>query len=471
MHALRREVASNRAPIRRCTQIIDASLTTTTERGPQSHRTGTLVKSISLCNVLRHNIAEARFDASPRLLRRSQLSLRKDMTRNERQNAVMADGDFIERISLEAALTWVDAAPRGAAIEEAPLSAAYGRVLAEPIAFPADRPPFDLACLDGYALAADATLGASVYNPLSLPLAPTAQSLTGLHAVACCAGAPLPRGADAVLPIDAAEVRSGILEVGEPAPRGAGAIKRGDIARSGAIALPAGLRLGPAQIALAASAGVKTAKVARRPVTTLWIAGAKPPGVEALAAAMSALIARDGGVARCSVGGLLDDDSDALILVGRSGWGEDDDSVVRLQAAGGRWDCHGVAFSPGGSTGLGWIGGKPVVLVPGDPYSALAAYEVIVGRLVRRLAGRPAAFAGIARWCKLAAKIASPVGVAEFVPVAIDGAVATPIAVAPFDGLLGLSRAAGFTLIPAGLEGFAEGVEIEVMALDAGEAR
>jgi molybdopterin molybdotransferase len=381
----------------------------------------------------------------------------------------MAHESFAERITLEAAWAWIDAAPARRAVEEAELPAALGRVLAEPVAFAADRPATDLGIVDGYALPAEATLGASAYNPLSLPLAPSGGAAATPFATACCAGAPLPPGADAVLPIHAVEASAGMLKVGEPAPRGVGVARRGEAARRGETALPAGRRLGPTQIALAASAGAKVVKVARRPVVALWLAGAKPPGAEALAIALSALVARDGAIVRRSDGGALDGDADALVMVGRSGWGEDDDSVTRLQAAGGRLDHHGVAFAPGGSTGLGWLGATPAILVPGDPYAALATYETLVGRLVRRLAGRPAPFAGPGRRCRLAGKIASPVGVAEFAPVAIDGGSATPIAIAPSDGLLGLSRAQGFTLVAAGLEGFAEGAEVEVVTLDSGE--
>ena len=382
----------------------------------------------------------------------------------------MARRNFIERITLEAALAWIDAAPARGAVEEVALTAALGRVLAEPVTFGVDRPPFDLAFIDGYALQADATLGATAYNPLSLPLVPSGEAAATHFAAACCAGAPLPPGADAVLPTDAVEASAGMVEVSEPAPRGAGVARRGGTARRGEITLPAGRWLGPMQIALAASAGAKVVKLATRPVVELWLAGAKLPGVEALATAISALVARDGGIAHCSVGGALNGGGDALVMVGRSGWGDDDNSIPQLLAQGGKLDHHGVAFAPSGSIGFGWLGPRPVVLIPGDPYAALAAYEVFVGRLVRRLAGRPASFARSVRRCRLVGKIASPVGVAEFAPVTIDGDSATLVAIAPSDGLVGLARADAFALVPAGLEGFAEGAEIDVVELNCGGA-
>jgi len=135
----------------------------------------------------------------------------------------MASRNFIERITLDAALAWIDAAPARGTVEEAALTAALGRVLAEPVTFGVDRPPFDLPLIDGYPLQADATLGASDSNPLSLPLAPPGEAAATHFAAACRAGAPLPPGADAVLPIDAVEASAGMVEVSEPAPGPVGA--------------------------------------------------------------------------------------------------------------------------------------------------------------------------------------------------------------------------------------------------------
>jgi molybdopterin molybdotransferase len=234
------------------------------------------------------------------------------------------------------------------------------------------------------------------------------------------------------------------------------------------VALPAGRRLGPAQLALAASAGMDAVTVVRSANVAIWLAGPKHQACEVLADALSLLVARDGGVARCRVGAWPEGGADAVLLVGRSGWGADDDAALRLEAAGGRLEHHGIAMIPGGSAGLGWAGAVPVVLLPGDPYAALATYEVLAGRLLRRLAGRPAAFAGGTRRCVLARKVASPVGWAEFVPIVCAGGTATPVAPSPSDGLACLARADGFLLVPAGLEGYAEGTEVEIVMTNAG---
>jgi molybdopterin molybdotransferase len=150
-------------------------------------------------------------------------------------------------------------------------------------------------------------------------------------------------------------------------------------------------------------------------------------------------------------------------MVGRSGWGEDDDAVHVIAAAGGRIDHHGLALTPGGSAGLGWLGAAPLLLLPGDPLFALVTYELLAGRLLRRLAGRAADFPCPIQRLVLTRKIASPVGISEFVPVVCEGSSVEPLALAPADGRAGYARADGFLVVPAGLEGYPPGAMVEVV--------
>lgn len=381
----------------------------------------------------------------------------------------LAGGGFSERLSLEVAWAWLDARPAPLAAEDAPLAESAGRVLAEAIYFSGDRPPIALALIDGYAVQAESALGASAYNPLPLTLSSEGAAVAPGAASPVRAGTAAPEGADTVLPLSFGEVLGGMLHVCEAAPRGAGLARRGEAAAAGDLALPAGQFLGSAQLALAASIGLTHLKLVRRPSVALWIAGAKPPARESLAPALSALIARDGGTAQL----VASDDApppgaDVLLMAGRSGWGADDDALTRLRSWGGEIAHHGLALTPGGSAGLGVLGEAPVLLLPGDPYAALATYEALAGRLIRRFAGRPAAFAGPTRRLKLARKIASPVGVAEFALVACEAEVAWPMTPSPSDGLATLARADGFVLISAGQEGFGEGAEVEVVMLRSG---
>ena len=210
--------------------------------------------------------------------------------------------------------------------------------------------------------------------------------------------------------------------------------------------------------------------VRRGPVVALVLAGPKPPAIEALGFAMAALVQRDGGVARLvpcegDIARTLSGDAaaDLVLLVGRSGWGEDDNAIEAIAAAGGRMDHHGLAMSPGGSAGLGWLGGAPLLLLPGDPLSALVTYELLAGRLLRRLAGRAAEWPCAVQRFTLSRKIVSPIGTSEWVPIVCRGTCAEPLGVPPADGLVCYARADGFLVIPADLEGYAPGTLVEVV--------
>ena len=198
-----------------------------------------------------------------------------------------------------------------------------------------------------------------------------------------------------MLPPEVVEAKGPVLEVCGAVARGSGVGRKGQGARCGETAITAGRRLDAPQIALAASLGLTELTVRRRPDVALVLAGPKPPATEALGLAIAALVERDGGVAHCtppptemarSLAGVAP--SGLIMFVGRSGQGQDDDAVAAIVAAGGRIDYHWLALTPAGSAGLGWLGATPLLLLPGDPLSALASYELLAGRLVRRLAGR-----------------------------------------------------------------------------------
>jgi len=380
------------------------------------------------------------------------------------------EASFAERLPLADAWMWLDACPDAAGPEPVPLNQAFGRVLAAPVIFPEDRPDCDLALMDGYAVHAESTLGADSYNPLFLALVPKGSRVTAGSACLCWAGEAPPPGADAVAPLDVGQATGAVVELCAAIPRGAGLARRGDAARCGDIAIPAGLRLAAARIALAASLGATQLTVRRRPDVALVLVGAKPPTIEALGVALCGLVERDGGVARCAarcgdmtqtLAGIAA--ADIVVVVGRSGWGEDDDAARAIAAARGRLDHHGLAIAPGGSAGLGWLGSAPLLLLPGDPLSALATYELLAGRLLRRLAGRASPWPYPLRRFTLSRKIASPIGVSEWTPVVCRGSSAEPLALSPADGLAGYARADGFLVVPAGLEGYAPGEGVEIV--------
>jgi len=378
---------------------------------------------------------------------------------------------FTERLSLDGAWAWLDACPRMTDVETIPLDQAFGRVLAASLTFPEDRPERDLVIADGYAVRSDSTMGASGYNPLFLALVPKGGPLAKGGAALCHAGDPLPSGADAVLPLDAGEAAGSILEICAPVARGQDVGRKGLAARQGDVAILRGRRLAGAEIALAALLGSQSLSVLRRPEIVLVVAGPKPPAVDALATALSALIARDGGLARVHLAGdagMVESvrtslGADLLLVVGRSGWGDDDEAARAIEEAGGRLDHHGLALTPGGSVGCGGLGAAvPLLLLPGDPLAALVTYDLLAGRLIRRLAGRGVALPYPVRRFTLLRKIASPIGISEWVPVRLAGGDIEPLALSQADGLAGFGQVSGFLVVPAGLEGYAPGESIEI---------
>jgi molybdopterin molybdotransferase len=159
--------------------------------------------------------------------------------------------------------------------------------------------------------------------------------------------------------------------------------------------------------------------------------------------------------------------ADLMLIAGRSGTGWDDDAALRV-AEVGELEIHGIALRPGGSAGLGRVGAAPVVMLPGDPLECLCAYEMLAGRMVRRLGGRPPELPYAVVEAEAGRKIVSMIGVVEVCRVRfVDGKVEA-IGTAESGGLASAVRADGFVVIPAPLEGYAPGSRVSVYVYGVG---
>jgi molybdopterin molybdotransferase len=345
---------------------------------------------------------------------------------------------------LAAAWAWLDAVPLGPE-ETVPAASALGRVTAAPVASPADQPDRDRAARDGHAVRAADTEGASAYSPIALAAAPIV------------AGGALPPGTDAVLEPDGFD-GAALLSL---AP-GAGVIRQGEQLRRGDPAIPPGTRLRPDHIALLAELGTAAVPVRASPRVLVRIAGPKA-GADTLTPLLAGLLARDGATA--GFGASLSGAADLIVLAGRSGPGPDDDAPAVLEAAGGRLDLHGIAIRPGGTSGLGWLGDVPVLLLPGEPLACLGAYTMLASRLVRRLAGLPWP-PGRPIVVTLRRKIVSAIGVTDLARVTLHGDEAIPLGPPEEGGLAGAARADGFVIVPEASEGHAAGSLVSVHLFD-----
>ncbi|HEX7388534.1 MAG TPA: molybdopterin biosynthesis protein [Acidiphilium sp.] len=368
---------------------------------------------------------------------------------------------FADLALLAEAWHWLDATPAPLVHETIGISDAAGRILAETVTAGSDLPSADTATTDGYAVNATETEGASAYNPLVFSL-----SSTGSTPCACpvVAGSALPAGYDAILDFGAiSQVGQNRMEILAPASPGDGVAPRASTIRAGATALAAGRRLRPQDIALLGVLGIAELRVIRRPRVALTVAGPKTGTADALTPMLRALIVRDGGqpVQANSA-------ADVILIAGRSGAGGDDIAALDLIAAGGTMTLHGIAIRPGISSGCGTLGlgPGPVILLPGDPPACLAAYDLLAGRLIRRLAGLPAELPYRAVSLPLGRKIVSMIGLADIVPVIIANGTATPAGAAGACPLTAFTRADGFVMVPETLEGHAAGDTVRIYLYD-----
>ena len=398
---------------------------------------------------------------------------------------------FLRRHTVDDALAWLDAHLPARRDESVPLTRAAGRVVSADIVSDVDVPGFDRATMDGYAVVADSTSGAAPYNRLpltvvgeALPAQPFAGAVAAGAAVRIMTGAPMPNGADAVLPAEWADAGAAaddrVVAAVAPVTPGKHVGRAGEDVRRGAVLVAAGRALRPQDLGLLSSAGVSELRVWRRPRVRLVVtgnelmpAGSKPSAhrlADANGPMLAALVERDGGVADfpglvpddpAAIGVALHASADVVIVSGGSSVGVEDHAPA-LVARDGELAVHGVAMRPSSPTGLGRIGDRLVFLLPGNPVSCLCGYDFFAGRAIRALGGRPTAWPYQSIEARLARKISSPIGRLDYARVRlVDGAV-EPLAVGGASILSSTTRADGFVIIPADSEGFAAGAEVKI---------
>ncbi len=372
----------------------------------------------------------------------------------------------VRRVALETAWTWLDSQALAPPEVAAPVSIELvGRVLARDVLSATDLPADTLTVIDGFAVRADDILGASDYNLIRLCLGGTASAGS---AVAVVAGGPIPAGFDTVLPVDCVERSGGAIDVATAVPRGNGVARAGQAVARGNRLLSAGSCLSAADVMLLSEARCDEVVLSGKPRVALASFGSKA-GADISAATLAHLMERDGAAvsARPTTGGQLEPcpEADLVVVVGRSGWGQDDVAEAMISRHGALAH-HGLALRPCGSVGFGHLAGVPLVLLPGDPLSAWVAYELLVARLLRRWSCKPSLLAFGSERCVLSRKIASPVGTADWVPLVCeaDGRV-TPAPIPAASPLSVIGRAHAFALIPAASEGVAAGDAITVHPL------
>jgi len=373
-------------------------------------------------------------------------------------------------------------------------------VLARRVTSSVDVPGFDRAAMDGYALRGEETFGAGPYNPLDfhvvgevLPGREPTNTVGPGCAVRIMTGAPLPAGADAVVPFEATEeVTDGErvrVRITEPVAPGRNVGLRGEDIACGAVVLTARRVLRPQDVGLLASIGAGPAPVVRRPrvaiLTTgdeLLPCGARPEGhriVDSNSVMLAALVERDGGVPEFGPPipdrperlreALAATTADVVLLCGGTSVGQED-HAPRLVAELGELCVHGVALRPASPAGFGFLASalpRPVFLIPGNPVSCLCAYDLFAGRAVRLLNDRSPELPYRRRMLPLASKIVSAIGRVDYVRVTVPKNRVEPLATSGASNLSSATRADGFVLVSRDREGHAAGEMVEVYLYEA----
>jgi molybdopterin molybdotransferase len=320
----------------------------------------------------------------------------------------------------------------------------------------------------------------------AFPGSPFTGTIGHRQAVRIMTGAPVPAGCDAVLPAESVDLEGpfgrghyDVLAIGEVSP-GKNIGRRGEDIDTGSELLPAGRRLRPQDVGVISSIGLDLVPVIRRPRVRLVItgnellpAGSPPAGfqiTDANGPMLAALAERDG--ATVDFPGLVRDDPDAIlaglladadvvIVSGGSSVGIED-LAPGLVASHGELAVHGIAMRPSSPAGFGRIDHRLVFLLPGNPVSALCAYDFFAGRAIRALGGRSRDWPYRSMRGTLIRKISSPIGRLDYARVRVVAGQVEPLSVSGASVLSSTTRADGFVIVPDDSEGFATGTVVDV---------
>jgi molybdopterin molybdotransferase len=382
-------------------------------------------------------------------------------------------------------------------LESVPAAQALGRVTAEPITAPHPLPDFPRSTVDGYAVKAGDTFGASASLPAYLDLigeVPMGGSPSFTLSKTQCAtihtGGMLPDGADSVVMIEETQsIREGEVEILKAVGVGENVIKVGEDVLTGDEVIPTGKRLRPAEIGGLMALGVTNLKVNRQPRVAILSSGDEvvppertpEPGQvrDVNSFTLSALVTQAGGIPKLY--GIIADTRQAMLAAAREAWEKSDLVVITAGSSASTRDLtaevidqlgepgvlvHGVNVRPGKPTILAVCDGVPMIGLPGNPVSALVIAGLFVLPVIRALQGETYAQLRPMVLATLELNLASQAGREEWVPVRLlpgeHGLHADPV-FGKSNLIFTLSKADGLVRIAPDATGLAAGTQVEVL--------
>ncbi len=378
------------------------------------------------------------------------------------------------------------------------LEDADGSVLAEDITAQWPLPSFDNSAMDGYAVRAADIAAATSDAPVTLPVrGEVAAGDTREHQLApgsclrIMTGAPLPDGADAVVPVELTDGGAARVQISQPAAAGDSIRRAGGDAAPGDVLLEAGAKIGPASLGLLAAAGRAAVLGRPPPRVAVFSTGNElaAPGTPLARGRiwesnsfMLASAARQAGADAARHPSVPDDPdqvlaviedaanrADLLLTSGGVSMGGEHDVVKAALRKLGTVRFRKVAMQPGMPQGFGMIGpdSTPILTLPGNPVSAFVSFQLFVRPALRALQGSAARRQRTSR-ATLAAPLRSPRDKRSFLRgvLAADGTEVTPLSGQASHQLAALARANALIVVPERVTGMQAGEVAEVICLD-----
>lgn len=370
------------------------------------------------------------------------------------------------------------------------LEASVDRVLARAVYAERNVPHYRRSAMDGYALRASNTQGASPANPILLELSDKVQegSCVWVHT-----GAPVPAEANAVLMLEDTQKVGALIEVrAQVHPnRNIGAV--GEDIKIGDLIFEKGHQIRPCDASVLASLGFEKIEVFQKPLVAVIPTGDEllnrkkiqeipPPGrvLETNGLMASLYVEKWGGISRSSE--IVPDnqqqlkeavkanlDADMILISGGTSVGKRDHAPEVLENLG-KILVRGIGAVPGKPTTLGLINKVPIVCLPGYPVAGLVALYFFVRAGLWKLAGKEKKLRlenskpSLKRL--LSAKVSSRIGYVSFVRVVLEGEYARPLMGGGAGVLSSVAKADGFLLVPENVEGYEAGAEVEIFLLE-----
>jgi molybdopterin molybdotransferase len=364
--------------------------------------------------------------------------------------------------------------------------------LAESIIAKEDLPRFDRSAVDGYAIKAEDTIGASQFKPKIFKITEN-EKIRSKLTKQVWTGNPIPKGANAVVMLENTKKIDDKIEVWIPVTPGENVSKKGEDIQKGEIAVDAGIRLRPHHLGLIAALGNTEIKIVEKPIIAILATGNELVEVgnkrsesqifEVNRLILSALCHElnaqplDLGIAKDDINEILEklkfglQKADAIITTGGTSVGASDlvpETVNRIGKPG--VIIHGIAMRPAMPTALAVLKGKPIIILSGNPVAATIGFEVFAKPLIQRMLGLKGKDSEPVVKAKITKRVTVTLGRKTFVRVYVfeksGEFFAEPISARGSGRISTMTKANGYTVVPENREGLEEGELVSVRLFD-----